>query len=144
MLRPHALPFLPQTELRLAAKASARRRRHDIMGYETLTFEARDGVGHLTLNRPKAANALNLEMAQELLQVAKRCDQDAGIRAVLLTGAGRMFCAGGDLRSMAEAAEGIPAFVQKLASTLHESLAILARMDAPIVAAVNGMAAARA
>ena len=71
------------------------------MGYETLTFEVRDGVGHLTLNRPKAANALNLEMAQELLQVAKRCDEDAGVRAVLLTGAGRMFCAGGDLRSFA-------------------------------------------
>jgi len=111
------------------------------MSYETLTFEVRDGLCHLTLNRPKAANALNLEMAQELLQAAKRCDEDAGIRAVLLTGAGRMFCAGGDLRRFAEAAEGIPAFVQKLASTLHESLSILARMDAPIIAAVNGVAA---
>jgi 2-(1,2-epoxy-1,2-dihydrophenyl)acetyl-CoA isomerase len=111
------------------------------MGYETLTFEVRDGVGHLTLNRPKAANALDLEMAQELLQVAKRCDQDSQIRAVLLTGAGRMFCAGGDLQSMATADEGIPAFVQKLASTFHESLSILGRMEAPIVAAVNGAAA---
>jgi 2-(1,2-epoxy-1,2-dihydrophenyl)acetyl-CoA isomerase len=82
--------FSPQTELRLAAKVSARRRRNDTMGYGTLTFEVRDGVGHLTLNRPEAANALNLEMAQELLQVAKRCDEDAGVRAVLLTGAGRM------------------------------------------------------
>ena len=111
------------------------------MSYETLTFEVRDGVGHLTLNRPKTANALNLEMAQELLQVAKRCDEDAGVRAVLLTGSGRMFCAGGDLRSFAEATEGIPAFLQKLASTLHASLSILARIDAPIVAAVNGAAA---
>jgi 2-(1,2-epoxy-1,2-dihydrophenyl)acetyl-CoA isomerase len=131
----------PQTPLSLAAEASANRRRNDAMGYETLTFEVRDGVGYLTLNRPKAANALNLEMAQELVEVGKRCDENAKIRAVLLTGAGRMFCAGGDLRRFAEADEGIPAFVQKLASTFHESLSILGRMEAPIVVAVNGAAA---
>ena len=111
------------------------------MAYETLTFEVREGIGHLTLNRPKAANALNFEMAQELLEVAKRCDEDAEIRAVILTGAGSMFCAGGDLQSMATANEGIPAFIHKLADTLHASLSILARMDAPVIAAVNGVAA---
>jgi len=111
------------------------------MGYEKISFEVRDGVGHLTLNRPKAANALDLELVQELLEVAHRCDEDAEIRAVLLTGAGRMFCAGGDLKGFAAAEEGIPAFVKKVANTLHESLSILARMDAPIVAAVNGTAA---
>jgi 2-(1,2-epoxy-1,2-dihydrophenyl)acetyl-CoA isomerase len=111
------------------------------MGYETLTFEIRDGVGHLTLNRPKAANSLNLELVQELLDVARRCDEDAAIRSVLLTGAGPMFCAGGDLKAFAAAEEGIPAFIQKVADTLHRSLSILARMDAPIVAAVNGVAA---
>jgi 2-(1,2-epoxy-1,2-dihydrophenyl)acetyl-CoA isomerase len=111
------------------------------MAYETLTFEVREGIGHLTLHRPKAANALNFEMAQELLEVAKRCDEDAEIRAVILTGAGPMFCAGGDLQSMATADEGIPAFIHKLADTLHASLSILARMDAPVIAAVNGVAA---
>jgi 2-(1,2-epoxy-1,2-dihydrophenyl)acetyl-CoA isomerase len=111
------------------------------MGYETLTFEIRDGVGHLTLNRPKAANSLNLELVQELLDVARRCDEDAAIRSVLLTGAGPMFCAGGDLKAFAAAEEDIPAFIQKVADTLHRSLSILARMDAPIVAAVNGVAA---
>jgi 2-(1,2-epoxy-1,2-dihydrophenyl)acetyl-CoA isomerase len=113
----------------------------DAMGYETLDFEVRDRVGHLTLNRPKAANTLNLEMVRELLEVAQRCDEDAGVRSVLLTGAGPMFCAGGDLKSFTAAAEGIPAYVQKVADTLHRSLSILARMDAPIVAAVNGVAA---
>jgi len=111
------------------------------MGYEKISFEVRDGVGHLTLNRPDAANALDLQLVQELLDVAHRCDEDAEVRAVLLTGAGRMFCAGGDLKSFAAAEEGIPAFVKQVAGTLHESLSILARMDAPIVAAVNGMAA---
>ena len=111
------------------------------MSYEALTFEVRDGIGHLTLNRPKAANALNLSMAQELVEVARRCDQDPAIRVVLLTGAGAMFCAGGDLRSFVAAEEGIPAFVQKVANTLHQSLAIFARMDPPVIAAVNGVAA---
>jgi 2-(1,2-epoxy-1,2-dihydrophenyl)acetyl-CoA isomerase len=111
------------------------------MDYDTIEFDVRDGVGHLKLNRPKAANALDLTMVQELLAVAKRCDEDAAVRAVLLTGAGPMFCAGGDLKSFTSAEEGIPARVRKVADTLHQSLSVLARMDAPVVAAVNGVAA---
>lgn len=111
------------------------------MEYQTLAFELRRGVGHLTLNRPKAANSLNLEMAEELVAVAGRCDEDPAVRAVLLTGAGSMFCAGGDLKSFAGAEEGMPAYVQKVAGTFHRALAILGRMDAPVVAAINGVAA---
>lgn len=111
------------------------------MGYETIDFEIRDAVGHVTLNRPDAANALNLTLVEELLEIAKECDRNPGVRAVLLTGNGRMFCAGGDLKDFAAAPEGIPAFVQKVADTLHKALAVLARMDAPVVAAVNGTAA---
>jgi 2-(1,2-epoxy-1,2-dihydrophenyl)acetyl-CoA isomerase len=111
------------------------------MGYETLEFEIRDGVAHLTLNRPKAANALDLTMVRELVDVAESCDRDAAVRAVLLTGAGRMFCAGGDLRSFAAAQGSIPDLVREVADTLHKSLSIFARMNAPIVAAVNGVAA---
>jgi len=111
------------------------------MGYETLTFEVEDGVGLLTLDRPESANALDLRLVQELLEVARRCDEDAAVRAVLLTGSGRMFCAGGDLKSFTAASDGIPAFVEKVADTLHAALAIMARMDAPVIAAVNGTAA---
>jgi len=111
------------------------------MGYEALEFEIRSGVAHLTLNRPKAANALDLTMVRELVDVAESCDRDPAIRAVLLTGAGRMFCAGGDLRSFAAAEGGIPELVREVADTLHKSLSIFARMDAPVVAAVNGVAA---
>jgi len=111
------------------------------MGYEALEFEIRDGVAHLTLNRPKAANALDLTMVRELVDVAKRCDRDPAVRALLLTGAGRMFCAGGDLRSFAAAEDSIPKLVREVADTLHKALSIFARMNAPIVAAVNGVAA---
>jgi len=111
------------------------------MGYEALEFDVRDGVGHLTLNRPKAANALDLTLVRELVEVAKTCDGDPTIRAVLLTGAGKMFCAGGDLRSFAAAEGSIPELVREVADTLHQALSIFARMDAPVVAAVNGVAA---
>jgi 2-(1,2-epoxy-1,2-dihydrophenyl)acetyl-CoA isomerase len=111
------------------------------MGYEALEFDVRDGVGYLTLNRPKAANALDLTLVRELVEVAKTCDGDPAIRAVLLTGAGKMFCAGGDLRSFAAAEGSIPELVREVADTLHQALSIFARMDAPVVAAVNGVAA---
>ena len=87
------------------------------MAYEALEFEVRDGVAYLTLNRPKAANALDLTMVRELVAVAERCDGDPSIRALLLTGAGRMFCAGGDLRSFAAAEGSIPALVREVADT---------------------------
>jgi len=111
------------------------------MEYSNLEFDIRDGVAHLTLNRPKAANALDLAMVRELVDVAKICSHDTAVRAVLLTGAGRMFCAGGDLRSFAAAESSIPELVREVADTLHQSLSIFARMNAPIVAAVNGVAA---
>ena len=111
------------------------------MAYQALEFEVRDGVARLTLNRPKAANALDLTMVRELVDVAERCDRDPAVRALLLTGAGRMFCAGGDLRSFAAAEDSIPNLVREVADTLHKALSIFARMNAPIIAAVNGVAA---
>jgi 2-(1,2-epoxy-1,2-dihydrophenyl)acetyl-CoA isomerase len=111
------------------------------MGYEALEFEVREGVAHLTLNRPKAANALDLTLVRELVDVAETCDRDPAIRAVLLSAAGKMFCAGGDLRSFAAAESSVPELVREVADTLHKALSIFARMDAPLVAAVNGIAA---
>jgi 2-(1,2-epoxy-1,2-dihydrophenyl)acetyl-CoA isomerase len=111
------------------------------MSYSAIGFDVRDGVAHVLLNRPKAANALNLELVGELLDASQRCRDDHEIRAVLLSGAGPMFSAGGDLRAFANAPEGAPAFIQKLASTLHQAVSVLARMDPPVVVAVNGVAA---
>ncbi len=110
------------------------------MSRETLDFEVRDAVAHLTLNRPDAANAIDLTLARELVRAAERCEE-GDVRAVLVRGAGRMFCAGGDLASFAAAGDGLPALIRELADTLHEALARFARMDAPLVAAVNGAAA---
>ena len=68
------------------------------MSNDSVLFEVRDNVAHVTLNRPQAGNALDLEMAKQLMAVALRCEADPGVRAVLLKGAGKSFCAGGDVK----------------------------------------------
>ena len=109
--------------------------------YETLTFDAADGVATLTLNRPQAANGFNEPMMRELALVAARCDDDPTLKAVILTGAGKFFSAGGDLKGMAEAGDARGAYVKRLAHHLHRAIATFASMDLPLIVAVNGMAA---
>jgi 2-(1,2-epoxy-1,2-dihydrophenyl)acetyl-CoA isomerase len=109
--------------------------------YNTLEFEVRDGVAHITLNRPEAGNALNLELAQELLRAVMRCDEEPEIRAVVLAGAGRMFCVGGDLRSFTEQGEQLSHHLKEVTTYLHAAISRMARMDPPVVAAVHGAAA---
>jgi 2-(1,2-epoxy-1,2-dihydrophenyl)acetyl-CoA isomerase len=111
------------------------------MPYENITLERRDGVATLTLNRPKAANSIDLALARELMDAAIVCDDDPETRAVILTGAGPMFCAGGDLRSFAEAGLAISSRLKELTAHLHAAISRLTRMNAPVIAAVNGMAA---
>ncbi len=111
------------------------------MALETLRFEVDGGVARVTLRRPEAANAMNLAMTRELLEVALRCDGDPAIRAVLLDAEGKLFCAGGDLEAFAEAAEGAPALLKEMTAHLHAAIARFARMDPPLVIAVQGTAA---
>ncbi len=110
------------------------------MSYETLLFEVRDGVACITFNRPTVGNALSPQMAQELSDVAIRCDDDPAVRAVVLTGAGKLFCAGGDLSAFATAGEKAKSLIKAMAGELHMALSRFARMTAPVIAAVNGTA----
>ena len=64
----------------------------------TVLLDIRDDIAHIILNRPGAMNALNLEMAKDLLDAAMRCDETTGVRAVVIAGAGKTFCAGGDVK----------------------------------------------
>lgn len=109
--------------------------------YSCLNFEVRDQVAHLTLNRPEAANALNFPLAQELEEVSLRCSEDPAVRAVLLSGAGKLFCAGGDLKSFAaQPPAELPAHLKRVTLYLHTAISRFARMRAPLVIAVNGSA----
>ncbi|HVN38890.1 MAG TPA: enoyl-CoA hydratase-related protein [Myxococcota bacterium] len=110
------------------------------MTEQRLRFEQKDGVATLTLDRPKA-NGIDLEMGRALMHAAIRCHEDAEIRAVVLTGAGPMFCAGGDLKSFASFGKDLPAALLELTTYLHAATSRFARMRAPLVVAVNGKAA---
>ncbi len=111
------------------------------MSWETLRFDMADGVATITLNRPEAANAMSPVMAAELAEVALRCDDDPNVRAVVVTGEGKLFCAGGDLGAFASAGDGVKSLIKKMATDLHVGLSRLARGNAPVIAAVNGTAA---
>uniref|UniRef100_Q07P88 Enoyl-CoA hydratase n=1 Tax=Rhodopseudomonas palustris (strain BisA53) TaxID=316055 RepID=Q07P88_RHOP5 len=72
------------------------------MGYQTILYEVQDQILTITLNRPDKLNAFNATMQQELIDAFDRADRDDGVRAVIVTGAGRAFCAGADLSSGAD------------------------------------------
>ena len=111
------------------------------MSYETLIYDVNNGVATITLNRPDAANALNLTMARELSDVAIECDESGEVRAVVIRGTGKMFCAGGDLTVFADAGDKAAAVMKQMAGDLHMGISRLTRMNAPVIAAVNGTAA---
>jgi 2-(1,2-epoxy-1,2-dihydrophenyl)acetyl-CoA isomerase len=98
------------------------------------------GVAHLELNRPHAANALDLETARELATAVDAAAADADVRAILVTGAGTRFCAGGDVASFV-AAPDPPAYVEQLATELDAAFRALAALEKPVVAAVQGAVA---
>lgn len=109
--------------------------------FQTLLYEVSNGVAHITLNRPEAANGINPEMGRELKDVAIACDEDPNVRAVLLSANGKLFCAGGDLRTFATFGDQIGIELKRLTTDLHALVSRLARMRAPLVIAVQGAAA---
>lgn len=111
------------------------------MTYKTLKFEQDKNLAIITLNRPDEMNAMDLTMSEELLDTAFKCDTDRKIRGVVFTGAGKMFCAGGDLKSFLAEGDDVPAFVTKMATILHAAIARFNRMAPPVVMAINGTAA---
>lgn len=104
-----------------------------------LLFEVDRGVATLTLNRPERLNALNLELKAHLADAIAEIAGRADIRAVILTGAGRAFCSGGDVREMDAARTGHEVRARLLAMQ-HKVIMPLARLEKPVIAAVNGPA----
>ena len=112
------------------------------MAFETLDLSLRDHVAWITLQRPAAFNALNLQCMKELFDVANRISSDRNVRAVVLTGAGeKAFCAGGDVAGFAADPADVQRLLKEMTGYLHSAISRLAWMDAPLIAAVNGVAA---
>ncbi len=113
------------------------------MDYETLLYEVDGGVATITLNRPDRLNAFNEKMRTELLDLFDRIDADDEVRAVIMTGAGRGFCAGADLGSGGDTfdagARGRPTDRPNRDGGGQVSLRIF-ELTKPIIAAINGPA----
>ncbi|HEY91930.1 MAG TPA: enoyl-CoA hydratase [Dehalococcoidia bacterium] len=111
------------------------------MEYSTITLEVRENIGYLTLNRPDAANSMSKQMTRELMDAATELGQSPELRAVLISGAGRMFCSGGDIKEFNSLGEELPRHVQEVTTYLHAAVSRLVRLEVPVVAAVHGSAA---
>lgn len=112
------------------------------MAFTTLDYDLSDGVAWITFKRPERFNALDPTMARELCDVANRCSSDPAVRAVVMTGSGEQaFCAGGDVSVFGERLDDIEVLVKEMTTYLHAAVSRFARMRAPLIAAVNGVAA---
>ena len=105
--------------------------------YETIRHELSDGVATITLNRPESLNALNAAMRAELLAALKATGRDDEVRAVVITGEGRAFCSGADLRG----GSGERAFRRVLTAEYNPLITAVRELPKPVIAAVNGVAA---
>jgi 2-(1,2-epoxy-1,2-dihydrophenyl)acetyl-CoA isomerase len=103
-------------------------------------LDIRDDIAYLTFARPEAGNSINMQFGREFLS-ATFAIEAAKARAVVMTGQGKNFCFGGDLRGMAGYGGDITGYLTELTTNLHAGIAQLTRMDAPVIAAVNGTAA---
>ncbi len=107
---------------------------------QTILYETENGVATLTLNRPERLNAFTDQMMQETVSALKQAAKDEAIRAILMTGAGRGFCAGQDLESF-QGPLPDERFYKHLIEYYQPMIALLRSVEKPIIAAVNGIAA---
>jgi 2-(1,2-epoxy-1,2-dihydrophenyl)acetyl-CoA isomerase len=107
--------------------------------YKKLLIEKSNRVLKISLNNPEARNALDMQMREELKDALLSVSADPQIRALILTGTGKAFCAGGDLRTMQVPMPDLAA--RKRLKDLHIWLKTLIDLEIPVIAAVNGVAA---
>jgi enoyl-CoA hydratase/carnithine racemase len=113
------------------------------MTYECLLYEVKDGVATLTLNRPERLNALGGSLRDDLHDAITRASADSDVRVMIITGAGKGFCAGGDVKAMQEAKDGKRErpLIEKIAPGRDRTLLAMRDAPQPIIAAINGAAA---
>jgi 2-(1,2-epoxy-1,2-dihydrophenyl)acetyl-CoA isomerase len=111
------------------------------MAYQTLRYEVKDAIATLTLNRPDAYNALNLTLGRDLFHATLEADEDPGVRCIVVTGAGKAFCAGGDVKDFAEAGDRVGVVIKELTTYLHGAISRLTRTAKPVIMGINGIAA---
>ena len=100
-----------------------------------------DAIARIRLNRPDASNGMNVELLQALHAAILRCHGDPAVRVVVLSGEGRHFCAGGDVRTFAARGEGLPDYLREATAWLQLATSALIQLQPPVIAQVHGFAA---
>jgi 2-(1,2-epoxy-1,2-dihydrophenyl)acetyl-CoA isomerase len=100
-----------------------------------------DGIARLRLNRPDAANGMSVELLSALCEAIMACHGHPDLRVVLLSGEGANFCAGGDVRAFASKGEKLPDYIRQATAYLQNAVTGLLRLEAPVIASVQGFAA---
>ncbi|MFC1913440.1 enoyl-CoA hydratase/isomerase family protein [Chloroflexota bacterium] len=100
------------------------------MRYETLLYRKTDQIGNITLNRPKVNNAINERLAEELVDLCSEIQKDSDVRVVTITGTGKRFCTGTNSSGQVS--------IQASSSELQSVATIIAKLNLPVIAAVNG------
>jgi 2-(1,2-epoxy-1,2-dihydrophenyl)acetyl-CoA isomerase len=113
------------------------------MEYKALRFNKKEFVATITLNRPESLNALNSTMCNEFLDAIRRCGWDKEIRAIVLTGAGKAFCAGGDVGDIGGFLRDHPQddpgeIIEEIVSVFHPMILAIRRIKKPVIGAING------
>ena len=110
------------------------------MTYKTIISEKEGPLRILTFNRPESANAIDLEFARELYDVMCEYSSDNKVRSVLIKAKGKIFCGGGDLAHLSKEKDNVKNMLLKMTNYLHGAISRMAKMDAPVVVAVQGTA----
>lgn len=109
------------------------------MLYETILFEVADGIATLTLNRPDVFNAFNEQQSADVIDALKKCEKDKSIRVLILTGAGKAFCSGQDLKSIAGAKNR--SLSESLYKRYNPMIRAMRNLPIPVICKLNGVAA---
>jgi 2-(1,2-epoxy-1,2-dihydrophenyl)acetyl-CoA isomerase len=108
---------------------------------ELIDFERIGNIAHIALNRPETFNAFNLDMVKSLATHLTGLATDKSVDGIVITGKGKAFCAGGDLKWAVEFSDSLGSSFHTLASQFHLAIVEIRRMRKPVVAAINGIAA---
>ena len=110
------------------------------MSNNSVLIKIENSIAHITLNRPEVFNSFNREMALSLQQILDDCEEYEAVRAIVLTGNGKAFCAGQDLKEVTSS-DLNPGFKKILEEHYNPIIRRIRKIEKPIIAAVNGVAA---
>ena len=105
--------------------------------YETIKYEIKDQIAYITVNRPKAMNALNSQVLDELFDAFEKAGDDENVRVIILTGEGKAFVAGADI---AEMSKMTPVEAREFGKKGHKLMNFIHNVETPVIAAINGFA----